>query len=275
MNYAHAKPAGVSRIAIFARVSIALLVLVSVWRISTMLMPLSAGSAPVAFAASAKVTHSDVNWQKDLLDVSGATPVPVHDSTDPDGISNIAGNVVGALAESYALMQQKGTYTEAKGEQVAQDVGTTLQAKVSHQTLAPADFQTVSDTSFARMLTYRTDMRTALSPLLKNPDYELKLYANYVASHDSSYLTKLKAEIANYQASVANAQKVVVPADLLSYHVAAVNSLSAFSATLESMIANADDPFASAALLRTYQDDEQTMLNAFNSLAQYERAKKP
>jgi len=278
MNDERSHTEALSPMAILAAISFCTLLIVAVGRI------VSARSMVVAtnvFAATSSVTSEEASpsndepWQRDLLDISSSSPVVLHDTHDPDGIANIAGNVVGTFAETYAVLQKSGSFTPEKGALIAQNIAQTLQANVSHPTYTASDFSSSPDTSYQRMLTYRSDMREALAPLLKNPDYELKLYANYIASHDVSYLDQLKEEVANYQLAVRRVRAVVVPANLLSFHVAIINALAAFSATLDAMIAHVDDPFASAALLRTYQDKEQVMLNAFNDLAQYERSRTP
>ncbi len=48
-----------------------------------------------------------------------------------------------------------------------------------------------------------------------------------------------------------------------------------FAATLDQLAAHADDPFASVALLRGYNQAETDMLTSFNSLASYFKSKQP
>ncbi len=259
--------------AILAGIALVALVATAIWRVSG---SVRAASMYAENAQPTAVAHPDagVTWQKDLLNVASGTPEQPA-SGDADGLGNIGSNVVASLASSYAAMRETGGFTTQRGEQAADNVANSLEAQVSHQSYAATDFKTDPDTSYQRMLTYRDDMRTALAPLLKNNDYELKLFANYIGSGDRTYLDQLQAEVANYRAAIANAATVVVPADLLSYHVGIENALAGFASTLDAMIAHADDPFASAALLRTYQSNERAMIDAFNALAQYERVQKP
>lgn len=227
-----------------------------------------------AAVLSTRAFDSSAVWQRNLFDVSTNKPVsPPPD--DVDGISNIAGNVVGTLAASYVALREEGAYTPEKGKEVAQRVADTLEAKVSHTTYVNKDFVTDPNISYERMLAYRGDMRTALAPLLKNPGYELKLYTNYLASKDAAYAQQLRATISNYRLAVSNLSTVVVPKDEVSYHAALATALSAFAETLNAMLRYVDDPFASAALLSSYQTAETAMTNAFDSLAAYERAKAP
>ena len=48
-----------------------------------------------------------------------------------------------------------------------------------------------------------------------------------------------------------------------------------FAATLDALVAHADDPFASVALLRGYNKAESDMLTSFNALTIYYKSKTP
>ena len=115
------------------------------------------------------------------------------------------------------------------------------------------------------MLAYRNDLRIALEPLLKNTDYELGLFANYIETRDTHYTDLLRTTAENYRAAIANAAHVVVPKDALAEHVGILNALSEFSSVVERMIEYADDPFASAALLRTYNETESRLFSSFDA----------
>ncbi|MBI4133232.1 hypothetical protein HY478_01315, partial [Candidatus Uhrbacteria bacterium] len=128
--------------------------------------------------------------------------------------------------------------------------------------------------SYDRMLAYRSNLRVALEPLLKNPGYELSLFATYVETRDSKYIDLLKTASKNYREAVSNAAKVVVPRDAVSAHVGILNALSEFGATVETMANHGDDAFASAALLQTYTKNEARLFASFESLASYYRNKK-
>ena len=192
---------------------------------------------------------------------------------DKDGLSNIAGNVTGVLLESYATLAESGEYTSDAGERIAGDVAESLRARVSYKTYGAGDVTTISDTSYDRMLTYRGDMQVALGPLLKNTEYELNIFARYIESGDADNLAQLQRTAENYRAATEQAAKLTVPADALPHHVAILNALSEFAATLDGLTEHADDPFASVALLRTYNSAEQNVYLSFDALARYARNK--
>lgn len=229
---------------------------------------LSAKNGSDAAPSVARTPYGSINWQASpVASTTGA-------ELDADGISNIADNVAGVLVGSYAALSESGSYTQEEGERVAADIASSLKASVSYKTYSSGDLTTDADTSYARMLAYRNDLRIALEPLLQNPGYELSLFANYIESRDNTHLDRLKATAENYRLAIKNAAGVVVPEDALSEHIGILNSLSEFASVVERLTEHADDAFASAALLRTYNESEANLLASFNKLAGYYRGKK-
>ena len=54
-----------------------------------------------------------------------------------------------------------------------------------------------------------------------------------------------------------------------------VNALGKFSENLRSLTLHTDDPLASVALLRTYNDTELAVVSSFDKFAKYTRTKLP
>lgn len=228
---------------------------------------LSARNAPLASPGVAQTPSGSIDWQTQLT-------TDTVSALDPDGISNIGENVMGALLGSYATLAENGSYTSEEGKKVAEDIAASLKARVSYKAYGTADLKTDADTSYERMLAYRGDLRIALEPLLENPGYELSIFANYIESRDSAYLDQLKGTSKNYRAAIANAALLSVPEDAASRHAEILNALSEFVSVVERLTEHADDPFASAALLRTYNESEANLVVSFNKLAEYYRSKK-
>lgn len=228
---------------------------------------LSARNASPEATQIARTPSGAINWQAEL-----ATDTDT--DSDADGISNIAENVMGALIDSYTALSETDSYSQEDGEKIAEDIAASLKASVSYPVYSAGDLETDSDTSYERMLAYRGDLRTALEPLLKNPGYELSIFANYIESRDQTYLDQLHLTIQNYRAAIESAANVVVPADALTEHIGILNSLSEFAAVVERLARHADDPFASAALLRTYNETELRLFASFDALATYEKNKR-
>ncbi len=232
---------------------------------------LSAKNEWVSASNIARTPSGDIDWQTSLGEESSDTTL---DAEDPDGLGNIADNVTGALLGSYMTLAESDSYTPEDGEKIAENIAASLKASVSYPTYSDDDLKTDNDTSYERMLAYRSDLRIALEPLLKNPGYELNIFANYIESRDQKYLEQLGQTAENYKLAIENAANVVVPRDAVSQHVGILNSLSEFGAIVERLSRHADDAFASAALLRTYNESEANLVMAFNKLAAYYRDKK-
>ena len=212
------------------------------------------------------------NWQRPLQILESSTSTASEDAkSDPDGLSNIGGNVLETLVGSYVTMKDAGVYTPAQGKEVAEAVAEGLRANIPYRIYSVADIKSDADASMLRMLTYRSDMREALEPLLKNSTYELEIFAYYLDTKDIQYLEELKSATKEYRTATDNALKVVVPKDAMPYHIGILNALSEFASVLEKLAANADDPFAAAALIRTLGDAEAHMLLSFDALAGYFR----
>ncbi|MBI4133727.1 hypothetical protein HY478_03870 [Candidatus Uhrbacteria bacterium] len=259
---------------ILAAISVLALVAVSAFQIRDALQGegrnLSAKNAELPISTRAKTPFDGIDWQ---APVANATSTEI-DRPDEDGIANIGANVVSTLVDSYVALQENGEDSLERREGIAQDIGASLGATVSHKTYAEGDVKTDADTSYDRMLKYRNDLRIALEPLLKNPEYELKLFATYIETGNRANTDQLTAAAKNYRETAANVSRVVVPKDALSQHLAILNALSSFGATIDAMAVHADDPFAAAALLQTYAGSEKDLFTSFDALATYYRTKK-
>jgi len=212
--------------------------------------------------------RSYFDWQQTP---AGALLSDASDAGDPDGLSNIEDNVLGALVGSYITLTDAGAYTPSAGKEVAEFIASDLRANVTYRTYDKEDILVDADTSLSRMLSYRNDLRIALEPLLQNIEYELEVFAYYLDTNNVSYLDELSRMSENYRTATENVLGVVVPSDAVAYHVGILNALSEFEATLAQMTRHANDPYAAAALLRTFNSAEVNMLTSFNALAGYFR----
>ena len=268
-----------SHIGILAAFSLVALIGVVAWQVGQLFLKgevvSATNGATSALSERAATPYGSINWQAPLVDEEGDSLVADGEASDPDGIGNIAENIAGALIGSYVALADTGSYTPEEGEKIAGSIAESLRASVSYKSYTAADLKTDTDTSYERMLTYRNDLRIALEPLLGNPGYELSIFANYIGTSEAKYLEQLQTAVQNYTKATEAAAKVTVPQDAVSYHVEILNALSEFGATIERMSQHADDAFASAALLRTYNDSESRLMMAFNSLATYYTGKQP
>lgn len=264
---------GVTRspIVVVAALSVVALLAVSAWRATTYW---STPETPVAEETINVVTSqyaepkSVFAWQKALEVPEGEQTTIVE---DPDGITNISKNVVGALIGSYVALSESGLYTPEQGEILAETVAEDLRADVSYQMYTSRDVKTDPASSHARMMSYRKDMQLALEPLFEDTRYELETLGYYLVTKNPQYLDELKRQAGYYRDAKENVLGVTVPMDAVRYHVDILNALSQFEVILVRLTEHVNDPFASAALLRTFNDSEMRMLLSFDALATYYR----
>lgn len=260
-----------SRTSMTALLAVCMLVGVLGWEVVSFIQSRNQQLSVVAAAASqgsgaqASGTGAmDISTQAVL---SGFGPLPGSSATT--SVADIGPNVIGQLVANYIAAQQSGSYTPATGQQLATNMAPYVKAQVSYTPYTSAQIPTTNDLSYARMLQYRSDMQTALRPLLKNTQPELNIIGQYVDTKNPTYLVQLRTIASNYTQAAQNAAQVTVPQDAVSAHVAALNATQEFGAVLTSFADNADDPITSVALLRAYNQAEQDMFNSFNTLAQY------
>jgi len=122
------------------------------------------------------------------------------------------------------------------------------------------------------MLVYRSDLRIALEPLLENQSYELDIFASYIDTGDKTHLVELQRAAEGYHTAIEKVLQVVAPKNALTYQLDILNALSEFEMVLEKMAMYADDPYAAAALLRTFSGAETNILTSFDALAGYFRS---
>lgn len=263
-RYEPARARGFSPIFITAGFAALALIGVVVWEVNS---SVHASSAPTVISGNPSGTGTD----SASLSTSGTTST----TTSGDPLSSIGAIIVDQLQGAYQQMQLSGTYSTTSAQRAAESLAPYVVADVSYPTFSAGDLKTDTTTSYARMLQYRSDLRVSLSPLLKNTQPEYEIFAYYVNTKDASYLKKLQAVAENYYAAATSTAKVIVPADAVSYHIAILNAMEEFGATLSAMATHADDPFASVALLRTYNRAEADMFTSFNSLTTYYKSKTP
>jgi hypothetical protein len=260
---------------LLAALSVCLLVGVATMRGAEMFKAKVAASTYVAPPPAERPSAGGASWQQEmmLLGLATSTESGVSDGTDP--VDMIAPEVLGQLIGAYQGLQQAGTYSSSTAAAAAELIAPNVRANIVYDAYTSADLKADPDASYERMLTYRSDMQTALKPLLNNTTAEYSLYASYLATGDKSYLRTLQESAENYEKAARAAAEITVPADIVDTHLLILNAMLEFSTTLKELAAHADDPIASVALLRNYNDAETGVVQSFDKLAQYERMKQP
>lgn len=266
-----------SRTAATAAVSLGVLLAVISWRVISIATARAQSTTFVAAAStpSAQKAAAGATWHQEMtllgIDTEGAADA----TSSSDHLAMIGPMVTAELVGEYAGLQASGSYSSSSAAQAANDIAANVRAVITYKTYSLSDLKTDNDTSYKRMLTYRSDLRDSLAPLLQNSSAELELYAKYVETSDPLYLAQLAAAAANYHAAAAKTAAVVVPRDAVNYHLAILNAMQQFAATLDAMTSHTADALTSAALLRSYNQAEQDMYTSFNNLSAYYAQKTP
>ena len=261
-----------SRLAILAASSVLGLVIVAVMQ---SLGALNAKHEITSFVAPmpTETTSQTAAWQQEMMLLGIATSTSPGLPDDTDHIALISPIVLTELAQNYNGLKASGEYTTETGAAAA--IALHVSANVVYREYTSSDVKTDPDTSYARMLTYRSDLQTTLKPVLNNTEAEYALYGAYVSTGNTKYLAQLQEAARNYSVAAEATSHMRVPADAASIHLDLLNALSRFAATLSDLAAHTDDPIGSVALLRTYNDAESGVVNAFDALAHYARSKNP
>lgn len=215
------------------------------------------------------------NWQQEMTLLGLATTSDPNAASAGDPIALIGPSVIGQLIGTFAGLAGSGTYSSEAFAKAAESIAPNVKAILNYKTYGVIDIKTDNDTSFDRMLTYRADLREALAPLLENTENELDIYARYIETSDTDNLARLQHASVHYHKAVENLALMTVPKDAVNYHVAILNATQEFGATLDAIATHPDDPFAIAALLRSYNKAEADMYTSYDGLASYYGQKRP
>lgn len=255
-----------SHMQVAALVSVVLLVGSAGWQAYRFFNPPQGGVTAFAHA-------SDVAENGD--DLGSFEPISAADATSssPAEISQIGQNVSEQLLANYAFMKKAGTYTPETAQALGSSMASALRVEISRPVYTVADFATTSDISAARVARYQKDMAKALAPLKTNTQSELGLFADYVNTHDTASLDKLRAIAGAYRQAAENASHVTVPRDALAIHTDGLNAFQEFGAALAALADNADDPITAATLLLSYNKAEDDLRAALAAYTTYYAAK--
>ena len=215
------------------------------------------------------------------------TETSLQDQIDPDmivtdpksnatssisGLSPLGDAVLNRIVNAFSSPSGQNA-TSSDATSTAEQIARALMPVINARAYVAHDLKTTSDTSLARILTYRSDLRDSLAPLLSIPEPEYVTFSRYIQSHNASNLVALEHDADLYRSAASSTLHVIVPQDAVSYHIGILNAMEGFAAKLDALASHAKDPFASAALLKSYNEGEQEILISFNSLAQYYRTK--
>ncbi|MEK7509611.1 MAG: hypothetical protein AAB605_02760 [Patescibacteria group bacterium] len=273
---------GVSPIAITAALSVAVLIAA----IGSYIGSATQAQKVVAVAESRKpaerqtyiaIEDADGNGVPDWRDALAEAGIAIATTTEPaapaapqDPLATMGSSVLQSVVSGYLSLKEYNQYTPARGEQLAQTIATNLRAPAIFMPHTTDELIIDADTSQERILRYRADMQEATARMVDfSAEPEFTIFARFIATEDTSWLDKLSATAKNYRDVEHAMLAVSTPASAIETHLRAVNALGKFTETLERLVRFANDPIATAALLRTYNEDEREMFLAFDALAKF------
>jgi hypothetical protein len=260
--------------AVAAALSVVMLASVALWQATSSYREKSEATAYSASPlASTTGEKKGLDWQQEMILLGLDAEYDPSATSSGDSLALIGPAVMAQLIGEYSGLQEQGIYTPEAGAAAAAQIAGRMWAALSYKTYTRAEIPTDTDTSYARAMQYRTDLQKSLVPLMDNDDYELDFLARYSATGDAKYLDDMRAVAADYREAARLTSQIVVPQDAVDMHIAILGAMEYFAAVLEQLAAHVDDPFAAAALIRTYNDAEYAMLSSFGQLGPYYRSK--
>lgn len=229
------------------------------------------------------------DWQETLL---GTNP----DKSDSDGdgkkdadepkvsITNILAESVASgtantpveeigsrLIGEYLYLKERNAYTETRGERLGKQLGSYISYSTHFTPYTTLNLTQHSNTSREAIEQHRQALQQALDPFLTIEEPEFALYARFIERGDNEALVTLRKRADLYQRVAEDVLKIPVPRDIASVHLEIANALSFFSLVLINMVDRVNDPIASLALLKTYNQSEQYVQTTFSALTAYYR----
>ena len=110
-----------------------------------------------------------------------------------DPVSTASAGALYELQGAVESLLSNGSYSSTTIAQIAQQIGQSTRTQITYHGYSSSDIRTDTDTSAARVLTYRKDMQTAEKPLLQNKQYELDLLREYSETKDTKYVDQMHA----------------------------------------------------------------------------------
>jgi hypothetical protein len=173
------------------------------------------------------------------------------------------------LIYEYVSLKQSGAYNDGRGVQIGEKLANSINQITPFEPLTREEIKVDIDTSYERVVHYRSDMQDIFAPLLSLNEAEFIIYGKFVKNKDRVALSEL-LDFADIYEDVANkAANIEVPVDAIDVHLDAINALSFYAAVLRDMVRYSYDSVASFTLLRTYAQADQYLLTTFNSLSSY------
>lgn len=190
-------------------------------------------------------------------------------SAGTEGILTPADELGNRLISEYASLKQGGSYTDDRGVAIGEKLANSIRQITPFEPRVIEDIKSDPDTSYERMISYRSAMQDIFSPLLSLNEAEFVIYGKFVENKNREALAEFLDIADVYQGVADEAAEIIVPVDAVDEHLDAVNALSFYAEVLRNMVRYSYDSVASFALLRTYAQAEEYLFTTFDTLSSY------
>jgi len=174
----------------------------------------------------------------------------------------------------YSLLKERDAFTPLQVDTVGERLSQEVKSVLPFPQYTQDDLAIRDDGGQRAIEEHRRDIQNAIIPFLSmSSEPEFAIFARYVDEKDSDALRELRERSSIYKKVAADVLAIPVPRSLAPMHLEVVNALVFFAATLDEMVAKANDPFVALSLLNTYNSSEEYIKVVFNALSTEYRAR--
>ncbi len=208
------------------------------------------------------------DWQEEILGTDRTTQdqnpeailaafQSLHNGSSTEDGPSITGSIGARIASQVASLKENGEYTPEKGLAIADAVLNEVSATASFTPYPESSFAPTVPPTADNVRTYSSVMQTALSPLTELPGTDFILFANYLYSGKTDSLDEMRRRATLYSSIARSLILIRAPRDIATDHQRLANGLLYFQSVTTQMTQRADDPLATLALIRAYNEAER------------------
>jgi hypothetical protein len=185
----------------------------------------------------------------------------------------IANTISQRLLNEYELLKERDIYTSSQAELLGEKLAQEIRPNIVVTPYTADDLMVLNSSSKTAVEQHRETLKEVVAPFFNMTEPEFAIYGKFIETGDGGELQKLTTYAATYRTVAQDMLSTPVPNSLVDEHLEIINSLTLFATVLETMVAQAHDPFASLTLLTVYNRSETYVRESFASLSQEYRTR--
>lgn len=202
--------------------------------------------------------HDTISFETNSADRASASTTPFQNLTVTEKMGR-------ELFGSYMSHKQHGTFGAQTQDQVVQSVIARAQARIVPTQYGMSDIAVFFDATEESYRAYDVALADAFS-VVTPTEHELILVAKIVDGVDPSATDTLAKKLRDYETLRDGLLAIRVPAPAAAAHVALINAISAHLFNLEALQNPRHDPLRTATAAASYQNVEQSLIGAMDTL---------